>query len=43
MAISKQLVELMSGTMWVTSTAGAGSTFWFTVVLEQVGRLWLPL
>jgi two-component system sensor histidine kinase/response regulator len=33
LAISKQLVELMGGTIGATSTPGSGSAFWFTLPL----------
>jgi CheY-like chemotaxis protein len=35
LAISKRIVELMGGSIWITSTLGAGSTFSFTVQLER--------
>ncbi len=35
LAISKQLTELMSGEIGVTSEPGAGAVFWFTANLEK--------
>jgi CheY-like chemotaxis protein len=38
LAISKRLVILMGGNMWVKTQVGVGSTFSFTVRLKQVGE-----
>ncbi len=37
LTISKHLVEMMNGTLWVESEYGKGSTFSFTILAECVG------
>lgn len=41
LAISKQLVELMEGTMGVDSIENEGSTFWFTARFDKVSNSYI--
>ncbi|MGC1496279.1 MAG: response regulator [Sulfitobacter sp.] len=46
LAISQRLIEMMGGTIWVTSEEGIGSCFGFKIVMEPSGAMqpeYLPL
>jgi len=43
LAISRRLVELMAGEIWVVSKPGLGSTFHFTIQVEEAERISIPI
>ncbi|MGA1132980.1 MAG: response regulator [Prochlorotrichaceae cyanobacterium] len=43
LSISRRLTELMGGKLWVKSSVGEGSTFFFTIAFRQVERSKFPL
>jgi len=43
LVISKQIVEMMGGKIWIQSELGKGSTFAFTVLLERGQKAAIPL